>query len=225
MKIGLIVDILLIVVIIATAIRYKKKGFVSGIIDLVGNLLSLALAWIVSGKVSPGIFENFFASGLIGKTTQALQEQGTTSVTGILDGLQGVLPQRFLDSISLNAASIFGNNAGEVAQQVVEKIIAPLVIPLITVLVFFATYLICRIVIAFLVATLSNINKIPILGGVNRSLGIVIGLVVGVFNVILILCLLWAIVMITGGQIPALNDATLSGSYLYTFFSAYNPFV
>ena len=83
----------------------------------------------------------------------------------------------------------------------------------------------CRVVIAFLVTVLTNINKIPLLGGVNRILGVCIGVVAGFINVLLILCLLWAVVVITNGNLPFVNDSSLSGSYFYSFFSAYNPFL
>ena len=91
--------------------------------------------------------------------------------------------------------------------------------------VFFATFVLCRVVIAFLVTVLTNINKIPLLGGVNRILGVCIGVVAGFINVLLILCLLWAVVVITNGNLPFANDSSLSGSCFYSFFSAYNPFL
>ena len=43
-------------------------------------------------------------------------------------------------------------------------------------------------------------------------------------NVLMVLCVIWAVVVITGGSLPGLNDQALAGSHLYTFFSAYNPF-
>ena len=45
------------------------------------------------------------------------------------------------------------------------------------------------------------------------------------YNDMLILCLLWAVVVITNGNLPFVNDSSLSGSYFYSFFSAYNPFL
>lgn len=38
---ALILDVILIAVIVLTAFHYKKKGFVAGLLDLVGNLLAL----------------------------------------------------------------------------------------------------------------------------------------------------------------------------------------
>ena len=221
---AIIIDVALIAVIVVSVFHYARKGFVAGLMDLVGNLASLALAWVVSGKLSPTVFENFFKSGLIEQTARTMQ-QGGVNLSVILDGLSGILPQKFIDDITASAAGMLDSGAPDIAQQVVEKIIAPLVVPLITVVVFFATFVLCRVVIAFLVTVLTNINKIPLLGGVNRILGVCIGVVAGFINVLLILCLLWAGVVITNGNLPFVNDSSLSGSCFYSFFSADNPFL
>ena len=215
---AIIIDVALIAVIVVSVFHYARKGFVAGLMDLVGNLASLALAWVVSGKLSPTVFENFFKSGLIEQTARTIQQQGGVNLSVILDGLSGILPQKFIDDITASAAGMLDSGAPDIAQQVVEKIIAPLVVPLITVVVFFATFVLCRVVIAFLVTVLTNINKIPLLGGC-------IGVVAGFINVLLILCLLWAVVVITNGNLPFVNDSSLSGSCFYSFFSAYNPFL
>ena len=222
---AIIIDVALIAVIVVSVFHYARKGFVAGLMDLVGNLASLALAWVVSGKLSPTVFENFFKSGFIEQTARTIQQQGGVNLSVILDGLSGILPQKFIDDITASAAGMLDSGAPDIAQQVVEKIIAPLVVPLITVVVFFATFVLCRVVIAFLVTVLTNINKIPLLGGVNRILGVCIGVVAGFINVLLILCLLWAVVVITNGNLPFVNDSSLSGSCFYSFFSAYNPFL
>lgn len=222
---AILIDIILLAVLVTTMLRYAKKGFVSGLISLVGSLVSLALAWIVSGSVSPVVFENFFKSGLTERLSEALRGQGAGGLNTILDGLSGIVPQRFLDDIAGKASELFHSGAPDLAQRVVEELIAPLVVPLITVVLFFATFVLCRVLVALLVASLTNLNKIPLVGGVNRLLGIAVGLAAGVLHVLLALCLLWAVVVITNGTLPGLNDAALSGSILYRLFADYNPFL
>ena len=73
---AIIIDVALIAVIVVSVFHYARKGFVAGLMDLVGNLASLALAWVVSGKLSPTVIENFFKSGLIEQTARTLQQQG-----------------------------------------------------------------------------------------------------------------------------------------------------
>ena len=222
---ALILDIVLLFVVLLTVIHYTKQGFVAGLLELIGNLASLVLAWFVSNRISPTVFENFFKSGLITKTAETIQVQGGVNLASILDGLSGLLPQKFIDSIVNSTSGLLDTSAPDIAQQIVENIIAPLVVPLITVVLFFATFIICRLLVAFLVATLSNINKIPLVGTANKGLGILLGVISGGINVLLVLCLIWGIVVITSGKLPVLNDTALSGSYLYAAFSKYNPFL
>ncbi len=222
---AVLVDLALCAVILFTTIYYARKGFLAGIIDLAANLLSMGLAWAVSGKVSPTVFENFFKSGLIDKMAHNIQQQGGVNLQALLGGLSGFLPQRLLDEIGASAAGLLDSGAPNIAQQVVERVIAPLVIPLISVVVFFATFSLCRIVAALLVTAFKNVNRIPLIGGANKLLGGVIGAAAGVLYVLLGLCLIWAIVVITNGTLPVLNDQTLAASKFYSFFAAYNPFL
>ena len=103
---AIIIDVALIAVIVVSVFHYARKGFVAGLMDLVGNLASLALAWVVSGKLSPTVFENFFKSGLIEQTARTIQQQGGVNLSVILDGLSGILPQKFIDDITASAAGM-----------------------------------------------------------------------------------------------------------------------
>ena len=222
---ALILDVALVALVLITMLFYGKKGFASGIVALVGNLVSLTVAWVVSGRVSPAVFDNFFKSGLITKTAAAIQQQGGVNLNSILRDLTGILPQSFIDEIVASAQGLFDSTAPDVAEAIVENVVAPLIVPIITVAVFFITYALCRILVAFLAAILENVNKIPLLGGVNRGLGYLVGAVMGLINAVLVLCLVWAVIAITGNSLPGINETALSGSYLFTMFFTYNPFL
>lgn len=221
---AILLDIALVGVVVFTVAYYMRRGFLAGLLGLVGNLASLALAWFISGRVSPTLFENFFKSGLIDQTAQLISEQGAAGVQAILDKFSAFLPASLLESITQQADSIFHSGAPDMALAIVENVVAPLVMPLIGVVVFFAVFVLGRVVISLLAAIFSNVNRVPLVGSVNKGLGAVIGLVAGLINVLMVLCVIWAIVVITGGSLPGLNDQALAGSHLYTFFSAYNPF-
>ena len=62
------------------------------------------------------------------------------------------------------------------------------------------------------------------LGGVNRMLGFAMGLLAGTVDLYLVLCAVWAVIVITGGSISFLNDTALSGSVAYGIFGRLNPF-
>ena len=61
--------------------------------------------------------------------------------------------------------------------------------------------MIVRWVFALLVRLLRGVNLIPLVGGANRLLGLVLGLVTGAFDCWLLALLLWFAASITTGQI------------------------
>ena len=222
---ALILDVILIAVIVLTAFHYKKKGFVAGLLDLVGNLLALLVAWIASDRISPTVFENFFKQGLIEKITQTVQERGTSGLTMLVESFSSILPGGMADEVTRSLQDILGSGAPDLAVRIVDTILTPLIVPMITVVLFFIAFALCKLVISMLVAVLTNINKIPVIGSVNELLGILVGVAGGVLNVVLLLCLIWAVVAITNNNLPVLNNDMLSGSMMYSLFSKYNPFL
>lgn len=222
---ALILDVILIAVIVLTAFHYKKKGFVAGLLDLVGNLLALLVAWIASDRISPTVFENFFKQGLIEKITQTVQERGTSGLTMLVESFSSILPGGMANEVTRSLQDILGSGAPDLAVRIVDTILTPLIVPMITVVLFFIAFAVCKLVISMLVAVLTNINKIPVIGSVNELLGILVGVAGGLLNVVLLLCLIWAVVAITNNNLPVLNNDMLSGSMMYSLFSKYNPFL
>ena len=120
---ALILDVILIAVIVLTAFHYKKKGFVAGLLDLVGNLLALLVAWIASDRISPTVFENFFKQGLIEKITQTVQEQGTSGLTMLVENFSSILPGGMADEVTRSLQEILGSGAPDLAVRIVDTIL------------------------------------------------------------------------------------------------------
>ena len=117
------------------------------------------------------------------------------------------------------------STAESLAQVIVSDLIAPLFTPVIAIVLFFVAFTLLRMAASFLVTLLSNLNKLPVLGGVNYWLGFAAGLLAGLLDVFLVLCVVWALIVITGGGLPFLNDAALADSIVYRLFGRINPFM
>ena len=55
-----IIDIILLIVIFATAVRSFINGFFAAVVDLIGNIVGLIASWILANRWAPVIFEKFF---------------------------------------------------------------------------------------------------------------------------------------------------------------------
>ena len=224
---GRILDILLLLLLVGMTLHYVRSGFVAGVLDFFGTLLSIGAAWWGAKAFSSTLFEKLFRDNLVTRTANVLSNsQGVLTVNEIVHKISGFLPQNIIDTFlgQHNGAATFDMSAKDVAQRVVEEVIQPLVLPVISLLVFFVVFIVCRIIIRFIVAALKNINKIPVLGAANKALGAVSGFLVGLLYTFLAVCAVWALVIITGGDVAFFSEQTLKQSLFYGLFSGLIPF-
>ena len=185
-----IFDILCTVVWLVLAVRYARKGFLASVVQLTGSLISLFAANIAAG--------------------------GAVSLDGIAQRYAGFLPEAFrasiVDACERSISAVLNDNAVVLADTIVQKVLAPLLTPVISVVLFFVAFALLRMLVSMLVTVLGLVNRLPVIGTVNRWLGWVTGCVASTMDIYLVLCVVWALIVITGGNLTMLNDTVMSGS-------------
>ena len=226
---SLIFDILCTVVWLVLMLYYARKGFLASIVKLVGNLLSLICAKQFAGATSGLVFDNFLAPNFHTQIVESLSADGIVDLSGIASRYAGFLPESFRESIvdacEKSISTALSNNADALASIIVENILRPLITPVISLVLFFVAYALMRMVISMLVSVLGLVNRLPVIGTVNRWLGLSIGGFASLIDIYLVLCVLWAVIVITGGNLSVLNDTMMSSSIYYKVFNLFNPFM
>ena len=225
MTIANIFDILLLVLLAVVTLRYMQKGFLAGLIQFLGNLLGLVGAALLSPRVADWIFATFFKGGLTTQIQTTISQQGTVDQAALVDKYAGFLPDAMEQSLVQSATDLMNSGAPDLAHSLVTELIQPLVTPLITVVVFFVCFAVCKMLVSFLAAVLTNLNRVPLVGGVNQFFGFFMGLLAGAMDVFLVVCGVWAVVVITGNNLSWLNQTVLQDSVAFSLFSSFNPFM
>lgn len=225
MTIANIFDILLLVLLAVVTLRYMQKGFLAGLIQFLGNLLGLVGAALLSPRVADWIFTTFFKGGLTTQIQTTISQQGTVDLAALVDKYAGFLPDAMEQSLVQSATDLMNSGAPDLAHSLVTELIQPLVTPLITVVVFFVCFAVCKMLVSFLAAVLTNLNRVPLVGGVNQFFGFFMGLLAGAMDVFLVVCGVWAVVVITGNNLSWLNQTVLQDSVAFSLFSSFNPFM
>ena len=153
---------------------------------------------------------------------------GLTELIGAVLGGDIAAAVQGLDFLpeSIRAALAAGlQTAGDQLPEKINALLEPLFLPLVQALLFVLLCMIVRWVFALLVRLLRGVNLIPLVGGANRLLGLVLGLVTGAFDCWLLALLLWFAASITTGQIDWLTTGVLQRSVGYSLFGAFNPFL
>lgn len=221
-------DIICVVLLLVLSLRYARKGLLATLVGMVGNLASVVGAYLFSSRGAPWLFQNLMAEGLKRTVADTVAETGGVSVAALAEQFGGFLPESFrqsvVDSVNGSVGAALTDNAAQLAETLVATVIQPLIVPVLSIVLFFAAFALCRLLVSFLVTVLGLVNNIPLLGGVNRSLGFVAGVLAGVVDLFLLLCVVWAVIVVTGGSLPVLNDAALAPSWFYQLFLRWNPF-
>ena len=225
MTIANIFDILLLVLLAVVTLRYMQKGFLAGLIQFLGNLLGLGGAALLSPRVADWIYATFFKGGLTTQIQTTISQQGTVDLAALVDKYAGFLPDAMEQSLVQSATDLMNSDAPDLAHSLVTELIQPLVTPLITVVVFFVCFAVCKMLVSFLAAVLTNLNRVPLVGGVNQFFGFFMGLLAGAMDVFLVVCGVWAVVVITGNNLSWLNQTVLQDSVAFSLFSSFNPFM
>ncbi len=222
-------DILCAAALFVLALYYAHKGLLATLVQGIGTLASLIGARLFADWASPQIFQNFLAKGFTDRISATITENGSVDLTALAEKYAGFLPQSLIESVvssvqqSLDGA--LASNAAAVSQAVVQQVVEPLFTPIISIILFFVMFAVLRMLVSLLVTLLKSVNKIPGVGEVNRLLGFVVGLGAGAVDVFIGLCIVWALIVITGGGLPFLNETALADSFVYQLFGRINPFL
>ncbi|WP_419068025.1 hypothetical protein [Candidatus Allofournierella excrementavium] len=224
MNAAIVFDLVMLALLLVVAFAYARRGFAAGLVQFVGNLASLIGALVLSHQASPLLFEEFFQNGFVTSIQNTLTAEGTVNIQSTIEKYAGFLPESIKESLTASAAGLLDSGAPDMAVKLVDEVIAPLLTPIIAIVLFFVAFALCRLLVGLLVAVLTNVNRIPVMGSVNRFFGFLMGLLAGVVDLYLVLCAVWAVIVITGGSIGFLNDQALAGSITYSLFGRFNPF-
>jgi uncharacterized membrane protein required for colicin V production len=224
-----IFDMICLAVLLVLALIYARKGLVATLVQCFGTLASLIGARVLADWASPIIFESFLAQGFYSRISTTITENGTVNLSDLAEKYAGFLPQQLIDSVVQSVQGTvdgaLSSNAANIADTVVTQVIEPLFTPVISIVLFFVAFAVFRMLVSLIVTALTNVNRLPVIGSVNRWLGFLVGLLAGSVDLFLILCALWAIMVITGGGLPYLNEAALQTSVFYKIFNTINPFM
>ena len=149
---SLIWDLALIALILFVVIRSVGRGFVSSFIHLLGLAASCIVAALLSGRAAAWVYDGFLAEKLQTAVSDALQQKLQTFV-------------ELLDRIDPTNTII--TSAGDDLR--------PVMVALLTMVAFLIIFLLAMVIVKALAKLTRNVNRVPVVGGVNRLLGGVLG--------------------------------------------------
>lgn len=214
----LVLDIALLAILLIGLVRGAQKGLVSTLLGFIGFLIAFVAAVFLSRWLSSWIFETFLRERLIETVTQKIAESSTAS------GLANSLQQGFLGLMAggkdgaeaLAGLAASGQAPAAAATLIVDTAIAANTISLITLVIFLIVFSLVSLIVRAVGKGLRSVNKVPLLGPVNRLLGAAVGLAFGA-----LIC--FVVVAVANVFVP--SPAAGEGIGVYRVFLEYSPLV
>lgn len=216
----LILDILVLGIITLCVVLYARKGFVSGILSLLGTVISFFAALWASRFFAPHIFDNFFRKGIEENIATTLATESYTSVGEFLNSILEFLPKSAISFIEENLQATLDFASPNIAAQVMTEVVRPLIVPLIAVILFLILFALLRVLVGFLSKLAKGLKHVPVVNSLNKFLGAVVGLITAALYIYLAFCILWAYDYFSGQEL--INNLELSNSVAFRLFSHVN---
>ena len=205
-----IYDLLFVIVFAFAAVSSWRKGFLASLAELVGTVVAAGVAIFASSTLAGPVYETFLSGSVSAKVESAVAQSGGDLAAAV----QGM---EFLPATV--------REAGSVLPEQITTALQPILLPFVQVLLFVVLCLVLRWIFRLVVGLLCHVNSVPLVGGINLALGLVLGLGVGALDCWVLAMLLWFLASVTLGTVDFLTMGILKQSVGYGIFSAYNPFL
>ena len=189
---GIIIDIAIVLLILFTILRYKKDGFIAGIINLLGTVISLVVSNIVSHHYTPKLIDKFVSPYLVEKVENYVRNiKVSENIENPFEKFSAIIPEKYSELIINWWQDYIASMQGiEPLKQITTDIVNDVLAGILSIVIFIIVFIICKLLVKFIVALFVNINKLPLLGDINIFLGGVMGLLIGILNVLIILVII-----------------------------------
>ncbi|MBO5411090.1 MAG: CvpA family protein [Clostridia bacterium] len=220
----LIIDGIILLIFILSVVGGYKKGFVRMVLSVVALIVSVAAANQFSMPVATAVNDAFVHEAVVESVTEYVSSAAEKGAEDILaqipEGVKEVAQENgiSLDEIAANAAD---KEALEPkCEELVTKAEGVVILPALKLICFAALYFIFQAICSVIISFVNKVFRIPIVNGLNKTLGAICGGAKGAVAIALI-CLIIVSLQPLYSSIPfgqAVADTTLMNA-IYDFTS------
>lgn len=227
-----IVDAIIIAIIAVVIVRSSKKGFVSSLVDAFAMIIATIVSYMFTPEVSQFIYDSFIKNSVSKGFEKVLDDMNTnTAVADKVDAMIASLPESAInlaDSlgiINLNSIGAGIHMSGviddnQLITTVLNDFAYNVMITITKIVVFFILFVVATLVLRMVSNFLENINKIPLIGKLNSTLGGVLG-VAKALIIILVVCTVMYFIVSSSDNVDLVG--AISDSKIYNFVTENNP--
>ena len=224
-----LVDLIIILISLITVIISAKKGFVATVTKAVGFILAFVVAMNLGAYLSDFTYDKIIEPSLVETTVSAISDTVEDTSKNVFEALPSFIGEN-LDKFGISKDSLSFTSADSKAK--IEKAVSdisrenikPVVSNLLSILFTVIIFVILLIVVKFLSKFINKLFSFSIVGKLNRFLGGLLGLPLGVVYSFLFCIIIKLVVSITENGFLIFTPENVNNSYVFKFFTEIIPF-
>lgn len=214
-----VVDAILILILVATIIDGRRKGFFKTVLSLVVIAVSVLIAHEYSAPLAQWANEAFVQKAAVNTFAEVISAHLGAGTQAIIDAI----PDYITKAAEAGGVAVSGIvsdigssvDAIKAAEQIYGGIYGIIVFPVLSVVAFLIIFAISKAVLSFGVSFVNNIFRLPVLKGLNKMLGGVVGAVKG----IVVVAVLGVALVIVSPILPEEFSAAVNSSTIPNIFA------
>lgn len=194
---SVIIDLILVLIFVSFVLNGRRRGFVNAILTLVATVISIFAAYEFSSPVAQWADETFIKNAVVNSIADIISANIGSGTQAVVDAIPSYIAEAakaggvsLSETVSNLGASVDGV---QVAEQIYGAAHNAVVMPVLTVIAFLVVYAVINFVLSFAVRAISKVFKLPILKGLNKLFGGVLGAFKGAVAVVILCTVLVAV--------------------------------
>ena len=218
---SIIIDLALVAVFVLAVIKGRRNGFVKTVLSIIATIIAVVVAKEFCEPIAIWIEENLVRNAAMSSIANVLEFK----IGGTIEDAISAIPPYILNAAeyagveieSFVSGGIITDETSATATQAIYSAIKEVaIIPAAKVVAFFVVYAIVNAILSIGISLVNKIFKLPVLKGINRLLGGIIGAVKGVFETYVISAVIGFLSMlIPTHEFPEAVEQTILHSALW----------
>lgn len=210
----LIIDAILILIFISCVLDGRRKGFVKMILSVAAILVSILIANEYSSPVAEWANEAFVHEATVNTIAELISSHLNSGTQAVINAI----PKYIIDAAETGGVAVssvisdIGSSvdAVQAAEQIYSGIYNVIIETLLSAAAFLVVYAVCNFVLSFGVSIINRFFKLPVLKGINKLLGGVLGAAKGIIVITVVSLLLVVAGNIFSGMLgAAVNESNI----------------
>ena len=209
-----VVDGILILIFAACIIEGRRRGFIKMVLSVIAVIISIGIAHTLAAPVAAWANESFAKEGVSQHIEEQLGGMLETDETQNVE-VEALLPEELKSLIEKYDVSLDGivdetsikENVEQTSMEIAERILDAVLLPILETICFILIYIICSSLLSVLVSVIGSLFKLPVINGINKALGGVLGAAKG----LAVISVLSVLAVFAAGILPE-NELTLAVS-------------